>query len=83
MDNHYKWSNPQVGDIVYPSYTPSQAGKVIAVSPPQDGHHVTVRMANGKEYGSRATHLECFRSLVEGHQRKAKKQGDLLKELEG
>ncbi len=69
--------------MVYPAYTPSQAGKVIAVRPTHDGHHVTARMANGKEYGSRALHLECFRTLIAGHQRKARKQRALLKTLEG
>lgn len=73
----YSRKNPQVGDIVYPPYTPAMVGKIISVGP-----LVIVRKRNGEEYGRDPSNLHDFRELVESHQRKAKKQGDILKQLE-
>jgi hypothetical protein len=83
--------NPQIGDIVYPNYTPVNAGKIIKIEDPgfyPDGRKkgasdskCTILKANGQEYTELAAHLVYFECLVESHERKAKNQRAILEKL--
>ncbi len=85
---HFDYQNPVVGAIVYPPYEINKVGKVISFTEvdqhiaPRTYFRTLVRMANGKDYTKLSLHLSCFRCLVAGHERKAKKQGAMLKEAE-
>lgn len=82
---------PKIGDIVYPHYTPVNAGKIIKIEEPGfwsngtskgTGHtKCTILKANGKEYVEIAQGLIYFQYLVESHERKAKKQREVLEKL--
>ncbi len=76
----YNFNNPKIGDIVYPTYTPSKAGKIIAVDNEQyyypNGRKqekylnlVTIQPQNGKIYQSKAMLLKCYLQLIKDNKK--------------
>ena len=82
----YDFDNPKVGDLLYPGYTPVKAGVIIKVTPytrnEYEGFHLTLKKKNHVEYTMDSLGMQCFRCLVEDHERKAQKHGDIARELE-
>jgi hypothetical protein len=77
----------KVGDIVYPSYTPVKAGKVIKITPrytmgSAGRQRVTVKTLKGVIYEEDSLGLSLFKELVEDHERKAAKHRATLTALE-
>jgi hypothetical protein len=93
MNHYYNYNNPQIGDIVYPAYTPVKAGKILEIDNEQYFHPngkpqdkafnlVTVLQSNGQTYQKPAINLKCFRDLVEDHELKAKKFQKIFNKIE-
>lgn len=83
----YNNSEPRIGDIVYPSYTPVRAGKIISIEPEgrtgQIGSFSECKILkpDGKTYKELAVHLCCFETLIEQHEEKARKQRETLEKI--
>jgi hypothetical protein len=75
-------SNPKVGDLAYPAYSPQQAGVVVAVRPVIASSFpiVTIRMLNGREIETASP--QDYRALVTEHRRKADAGETLIRSLE-
>lgn len=68
-----------VGDIVYPSYTPIKAGRVVAIAPGivstlngkpfQRADQVTVKTLSGQVFTQSELTLRRYEDLVEDHRR--------------
>lgn len=73
----------QVGDLVYPGFTPVRVGKVIAERtititprggyPPYNKQELTVKTTKGEIYTIDAFHVKDYKSLIEDHKRKYEK----------
>ena len=83
----------EVGELVYPAYTPARAGKVVEVRPgtlyregdPKMGRRpdtVVIRMPNGKTYETSVLGVRSFPALVEEHRRKLATHEAALRRLE-
>ncbi len=80
----YDYRNPQLGEVVYPSYGVCKAGIIIEIGsviyPPnmekgvewvyQGRRPVTILQSNGKKYDETASNLKDYRDLILNHERK-------------
>ena len=80
----FTFQDPKAGDIVYQAYKPQNPAKVRLVSPDRNNisFDLDVIDIGGRVHLWKALHVNCFRTLVEDHRRKATNHGAVLKVAE-
>ncbi len=84
MKHLFTWQDPKAGDIVYQAYKPQNPAKVRLVTRDRNNtdYDLDVIDIGGRVRLWKALHVNCFRTLVGDHRRKAKNHGAVLKVVE-